>query len=548
MSPDRLASRPAIASAAVVVAAVAVSALATFLLCNDHFFYSLDDPYISLALGSQISHGHYGLNAGEFSSPSSSILYPFLLAAFARFPGFAWVPLVLNAAAAAATAACFAWTLAHHATLRGPRELRRSAYLAVSLCLGTGIVGVVSTGLEHSIHVFLCVVIIFGLGRVFEGEETPKWLIASIVLAPLFRFEGLALSCLAIISLAAVGRSRTALIALILLACAAAVYMLGTIELGLPLLPSSVLVKATVFTPGATHGNPVYAFVATALSRVAQYRPARLLGLLAAGVLLRPILRALKIIPLEKAGTLPPRREALLIFVVVGTLGAQVLFGSWGWWFRYEVYALATGAAALIVLWRVELGAFVTRATGLQLTLVLAAFALVSLQYLRATLDNPLAGRGIYEQQYQMRRFAVDFYRQPVAVNDIGWVSFRNPRYVLDLWGLGSEAARVDRLITHPPDWMETLAREHGIHLAMIYPEWFGAQIPASWVRVATLRSSHPVVTSAGDEVAFYATSAASIPDILSALRRFDRALGGAAVVYLDLNPRDVRSLARIPP
>ena len=43
-------------------------------LNNGHLVYTLDDPYIHLALAENIIHGHYGVNAGEFSAPSSSIL------------------------------------------------------------------------------------------------------------------------------------------------------------------------------------------------------------------------------------------------------------------------------------------------------------------------------------------------------------------------------------------------------------------------------------------------------------------------------------------
>jgi hypothetical protein len=34
-----------------------------------------------------------------------------------------------------------------------------------------------------------------------------------------------------------------------------------------------------------------------------------------------------------------------------------------------------------------------------------------------------------------VHRFAVE-YSEPVAVIDLGWVTYRNDEYVLDLWGL----------------------------------------------------------------------------------------------------------------
>jgi hypothetical protein len=132
-----------------------------------------------------------------------------------------------------------------------------------------------------------------------------------------------------------------------------------------------------------------------------------------------------------------------------------------------------------------------------------------------------MAGRNIHEQQFQLHRFAVDFYRRPVAVNDLGWVSYRNPQYVLDLWGLGSEAARQARLITHQPGWIDDLTRRHDVGVAMIYPSWFDGQIPQGWRLLARLHSAHPHVSSALDDVSIYATSDSAVPDALQALRQF---------------------------
>src|SRR5262245_54827593 len=67
------------------------------------FTYTLDDPYIHLALAENIARGHYGVNLGELSAPSSSVLWPFLLAPFARASWGDLAPLLLNLAAGALT-------------------------------------------------------------------------------------------------------------------------------------------------------------------------------------------------------------------------------------------------------------------------------------------------------------------------------------------------------------------------------------------------------------------------------------------------------------
>lgn len=79
-----------------LLAIIAATTVAILLLCHGKLIYTLDDPYISLALSDQIAHGHYGINATEPASPSSSILYPFLLALFAWAPWQDWAPLIIT--------------------------------------------------------------------------------------------------------------------------------------------------------------------------------------------------------------------------------------------------------------------------------------------------------------------------------------------------------------------------------------------------------------------------------------------------------------------
>ncbi|MHC2245266.1 hypothetical protein [Bradyrhizobium elkanii] len=49
-------------------------------LCDGRLIFTLDDPYIHLAVADHIRSGGYGVNASEVSSPSSSIIWPYLLA------------------------------------------------------------------------------------------------------------------------------------------------------------------------------------------------------------------------------------------------------------------------------------------------------------------------------------------------------------------------------------------------------------------------------------------------------------------------------------
>ena len=69
---------------------------AIWLGTHGHFTYSLDDPYIHLALAEQLVHGHYGINATEISSPSSSVVWPYLLVFLSGSRFHPYVPLIWN--------------------------------------------------------------------------------------------------------------------------------------------------------------------------------------------------------------------------------------------------------------------------------------------------------------------------------------------------------------------------------------------------------------------------------------------------------------------
>ena len=499
-----------------VSAALVLLTIATVQLCGGHFVFSLDDPYITLALSGHIADGHYGLNVAEAASPSSSILYPFLLAAFAHVPWHDWVPLVLNSAAAIATAALFAALLSRYGIGARPQERTRVAFLVVALCLAINIVGLVFTGLEHSLHTLTCVAIVYGLARTFEDDEVPAWLIAVLVLNPLWRFEGAALTYTGVLALAVSGHRRAAVIGFVASSAALGGYMLLMSSLGLPLLPSSVMVKAAP----VAGWEAIHDLLGNAAAAAVAYTPHVLLLWLAVVLLaLHPILRFRGLV--AGAPKMTARREALLASVVIATVAAHALFGRWGGWFRYEVYVLAVAVTGVIVLWHSEMDNFVRRARPRSVYLVGAGILVLGVFYLRGTMLSPFGARSIYEEQYQMHRFAVDFYRRPVAVNDLGWVSYRNPNYVLDLWGLGSETARKARMTTHGQGWMDELTRSHAVGLAMIYPMWFRNEVPPSWHRIAVLHSAHPAVTAALNEVSVYATSPGAEGDALAALQQF---------------------------
>jgi hypothetical protein len=464
---------------ALIIAAMAACIIA---LCQGHLIYSLDDPYISLALSDHIAHGHYGINAAEPSSPSSSILYPFLLAAFAWAPWQDWVPLIVNGAAACASGVLLAREFCRGGIAQNG-HLVGAAILIGVVCLAANFVGLVFTGLEHSLHVATSLFVVFGVARALKTAEVPRGLAVAIFLLPLLRFEGLALAGLVLLALAAAGHRRTAIVTALFTGLAVGLYMLAMTRLGLPPLPSSVLVKSDLArqtTQGAAGLAAVWQGVWANLAKGVGDVEAYPVFLLLALTLVHPALRAFRL--LSRDPEWPNlKNELLFTGVVAGALAAHILFGAWGWFARYEIYAVAIGVAGSLVLWRRELGAWLARGT-VAVAVSILALIFVGQRYLTVELVTPVASLTMYEMNYQMHRFVVDFYRRPVGVNDIGWVSYRNPNYVLDLWGLGSETARLRRnAADRDPSWLKDLVAAHQIGVVMIYDEWFPGQIPANW-------------------------------------------------------------------
>jgi hypothetical protein len=500
--------------------------------------YPLDDTYIALAIAESIAEGGYGINRGEFVSASSSIIYPLLLLPGVGTTFHEWTPLLVNMVATVISLCA----LVRIVSLSGLTANFTGSFVMGVLMLVTAVYfnvfGVIFTGLEHSAHTAATLLILAGLITAIEQDRVPWWLVPAIVAATLFRFEGIVASVTAIGVIAVLGQHRTAISAVVVLGGCLAAYAAIMFALGLPLLPNSLTLKS-----GAAKsliGLDVRGIIGDIRGRFISNIPIRAAkALVAIGVLalLRPMIGALV------SGRSFGRRDALIpLFVAVVTI-AHVLGGGFAWLERYDVYALLTGAAGLAYIYRAELMmtidalrhpfrrpvAFAVAAGLLLLPLLGLKWAGVHhANWLRVT---PAAAHNIYEQQFQMHRFARDFYRAPVAVNDLGYVAFRNPHYVLDLVGLGSDEVRRARTGRQfDAKWMEDAVRRHGIGVVMIYDDWFPTR-PASWKPIARLKLGSRRVTPAFATVTFYGTPMAPESAISNALDLFAAKLPAGVVL-----------------
>jgi hypothetical protein len=503
-----------------VFGVLVVAEIAAILILNDGMLvYSLDDAYIHLSLANRIWAGTYGINAGEASAPASSILWPFLLAAFSSLPASAYilVPCLLNIVASSATLTLLVGEL--RGALSDGRPFGRAATLfATGLIFCVNLVPIIFTGMEHSLQQLLAVVLVRGLIQEARVARVPRSAWFAVALLPMLRYDSLALAVPALLYFVWRGHMRGSFLAMVAIGAVVGTFSSFLLAHGLDILPASVLAKSDI---ARASGGPL-ALLKNLYGNLSDDHQAN--TLLFGGML-------------AFAAACDRGRAAAergLGWVIVAAVTIELVFGRFGAYYRYEAYICGATVMALIYLYRGVLSRVFAPAAPLAPQVVaIGGLVVASLGYLIALANTPAATNNIYDQQYQMHRFAVDYYRRPVAVNDLGWVAFRNTNYILDLGGLASREALLARASESNPDWMRRLAAEHGVHLAMIYDEWF-VQKPPGWVRVGQLKFNQLRVTAADSKVSFYATDADSVAGIRAALLQFQTTLPKRASCQFD--------------
>lgn len=502
------------------VGGLLIGLIAAILVLNSGTFsYTLDDPYIHLSVSEQIRAGSYGVNPHEASAPSSSILYPFLLAPAARWSVHPYLPLLLNAAALFGTLEIFRRLLLR---LGFGADRGSAAIAAVLLAVSApalNLVGLVLSGMEHSAHVFLSASIVYALIVVLEEGRLATPLALAAVLAPLLRYEALPLSLAALAVLGWRGWWRTALGAVVAIGCTLVGFSAFLVSLGLPPLPSSVLVKSTVAVSGV-QGSLLHFGVSMLQNAAEMSRHS--IGLL---MQLGAVAAALFALRAWRVGG--DARRIALALVLVGLVAGHAVAGQFDWFDRYEIYAVVAALMLGLYLAQASIQRSLALPAGRMVVLVggVALLVVAGGRYLRATALVPIAASNIYEQQYQMHRFIHEFHPAPTCVNDLGWTTYRNDVEILDLWGLGSEQARLLRKSRAGAEAYEQLAREHGADLAILHENVLGRSMPTSWAPLATLTLSRQRVTPAFERVAFYATDPARADALRAELRAFQATL-----------------------
>lgn len=475
------------------------------------FVYALDDTYIHLALAKNLAHGFYGATQFEHSSPSSSVIWPFLLAGVFRLIGVnQMVPLWLQ------LPICFGILYASARVLRRA-GIRNPATETLVLLLIAGLTPFLSltfVAMEHLLH---CLAMIVFCGTfttaMLTQEETGRHRITVALCAALLsasRYEGL--FTLAVAGLLALLARRWKLA--IALGTGGglpvAAFGLYSIHLGGHLLPNSLLVK----------GQPFSWQVAGRLIEMLKACPSVFAYVwMAMVVLIAAAVRKDRISPMTR----------MFSALLLGTALLHAVFARWGWYYRYEAYLICFGLLTMAL--AIHDVIRVAKAPILKLGLLLPVMAAVLFSFTRASAAThmiPNASHATYDQEYQMAKFFARYYDgRAVAVNDVGAVDFFSTANTQDVVGLTSYEILKMRGNASTSDLQSLLTAKH-VEVIAIYVNWVlpagEKRLPEEWVPVELWVTSQSGLLGS-NTVSFFGEGCENARTLGARLAEFDRSL-----------------------
>ena len=521
-----LQNRLPLASALLCGFFILIQAAISMWINDGHFVYALDDAYIHLDLADQLGRtGIYGVNPGLYASPSSSILWPFLLAPFAPLGLLPIIPLLIGLASTMLAG----WLMPEfiHRITGKTFSATKTLTLSFLAVLGLDMPALALCGMEHVLHVAIALLLALGVIRAMAGEPARWWFWAAVFISPLLRYEGAFISAGALGVLFWLGRWRSTLLAGILMLVPVALFSWFLLSHGMEILPSSTIVKKLRWE---SVENPFWFFwiqsvMAIFINNSDMINTTGAMQLIGA-------FTGLTIVLVNWRSWRSANYAVGL--AITGVLFGQIFLGRFSIWEtpRYEFYAMG---------FVVPLGLYAIRDRLMRPALQGSLLVILTLSALPALWSSSIgihgAIRAIYLQQYQMGRLARDFFDGNVAVNDIGLPGYGNPHFVFDMVGLADPQARRARF-AGGPDWADKLIRQHNVPLIMIYRSWWKPELRAHWTAVGELFRA--TSSKLGDDsVIFYTPYPEQIPAIQAQIRRWAETLpaGASYQEYSDQHP-----------
>jgi hypothetical protein len=505
--------RAPVAPAAVFLAAAVILTLAitgSFTANRGGVLYPLDDSYIHLALARTLAeHGVWGLTPSHPSAASSSPLWTVLLSIAALLtPGmsreaFSWVPLLGNVLAGVAlTTVWRAWL----------RETPFPTWATLVLIAIVPLPAIAMIGMEHTLQILLSSLLAWKIAQVLQPErpvafDELRTCAILCALAVSIRYESLAL--VAAGASYAVWVKRWSLIPALLAPAAAVIAVFGVIWTrdGGWIVPNSFLLKTDVARGAAEQGMAARLLTHALDSALT---PIGLIMLaLSAGV-------ATMWICMRKQD----RPERTLLALALASTGAQFLFGSFGWLFRYEAWLVALDALAILLaanaLWPGR-----PRVFALVVGCLFVVCAPRAVQSIRHTVLA--AGDRVWEHFGPADALA-KLGDETILVNDIGVVSYYNAGEPIDVYGLANnDSLRLKREGKFDSDGVRRFADQQGASIGEFQICWnqMIGHLPAGWQVVEAWTGQRNVIF--GDlTVAFMARDAEAAARLRAALGQAD--------------------------
>jgi hypothetical protein len=517
-------SSPALFAALVYIALTAFVLARSYVTCDHHFIYALDDTYIGMAMAKNLAlHGVWGVSPFGFSSSDSSLLLPLLAGAAYRIIGVnLYVPLVLSWIFGLASIFVAGRILAGFLS-RKAQTLTLILLVFVALLFVVGVIG-----MEHSLHLLLTLLFLEFFFRNSGEPATMRGLLSLGAITALMvaaRYEGLFLVAPAFCALALQRRWKSALVVAIGAAVPVGGYAIFSLAHGGTWLPNSVALKGA----GGDHPGLMQAG-SNVVARIAQNfqdGPEAFFLLACAAVVLLFLRKERRV------------RVPLSIVLVAGCL--HLCLAQVGMYFRYDAYLFAAATIAIACAFPALRAVAPKPAFVASYLLALASGA--SLLFISVAQIHmlPLIARNIWLRQWQMGLFVEEYYpTATVAANDIGAVNYLGEIHCYDLVGLANQsifnARRSGRYTTQ---FLRDDAAAQHVQIAIAYDRWFGdppgvpvggPPLPQNWIRVG--QWNLPDYSIIGDKtVSFYAVDPAEAAGLRAALLRFSPSLPSG--VYL---------------
>lgn len=138
------------------------------------------------------------------------------------------------------------------------------------------------------------------------------------------------------------------------------------------------------------------------------------------------------------------------------------------------------------------------------------------------------AMKNIYEQQYQMSKFADKFYKgKGIALNDVGAVNYFADIRCLDLIGLASNEIAGQRIEkTLDSGKVKQIAKSKDIKIAIVYDKWIPEEItiPSEWIKAGIWKIQDNYICG-DDEVSIYAVDKSEKENLINNLKLFSNEL-----------------------